>query len=218
MQTYAKNWNLSVCVQGSFQQSGNKHSDALNFIPTLMYKWHRKHMVYTRPLRVHHPHLCVCPILAPRPVSRCRKISVKFRWPGGDSFLHVVCCKSLASQVLLQGTKQIKIAGQHAANRTWYRRYNWKVMITVITVAFFMLSIPLCTIILNKSINQTAVQHNYLLKQIYINGGNMFRILSASHHQTLHNFQTITPHLQPTLWEDNLLPHLLLDTILDTLF
>jgi hypothetical protein len=26
--------------------------------------------------------------------------------------------------------------------------------------------------------NQIAVQHNYLLKQIYINGGNMFRLLS----------------------------------------
>jgi peptidase E len=38
--------------------------------------------------------------------------------------------------------------------------------------------------------NQIAVQNNYLLKQIYINGGNMFRLLSASHHQALHNFQT----------------------------
>jgi hypothetical protein len=37
--------------------------------------------------------------------------------------------------------------------------------------------------------NQIAVQHNYLLKQIYINEGNMFRLLSASHHQALHNFQ-----------------------------
>jgi hypothetical protein len=39
----------------------------------------------------------------------------------------------------------------------------------------------------NKSINQIAIQHNYLL---YICGGNMFRLLSVSHHQALHNFQT----------------------------
>jgi hypothetical protein len=38
--------------------------------------------------------------------------------------------------------------------------------------------------------NQIAVQHNYLLKQIYISGGNMFRLLSANHHQAFHSFET----------------------------
>jgi hypothetical protein len=52
-----------------------------------------------------------------------------------------------------------------------------------------MLSILLCIIIYNKSINQIAVQHNYLLKQIYnICEGDMFRLLSASHPQALHKF------------------------------
>jgi predicted transcriptional regulator len=56
---------------------------------------------------------------------------------------------------------------------------------------FVMLSIPLCIIIHNKNIHQLAVQHNYLLKQIYnICGGNMFRLLSAIHHQALHSFLT----------------------------
>jgi hypothetical protein len=46
-------------------------------------------------------------------------------------------------------------------------------------------------VVCNNSINQIAVQQNYLLKQIYnICGGNKFRLLSASHHQALHNFQT----------------------------
>jgi hypothetical protein len=40
--------------------------------------------------------------------------------------------------------------------------------------------------------NQIAVQYNYLLKQIYICGGNVFRLLSASHHQALHSFQTVS--------------------------
>jgi hypothetical protein len=59
----------------------------------------------------------------------------------------------------------------------------------VILTLVLMLSIPLCVIMYNKSINQIAVQHNYLFKQIYISGGNMFRFLSASHHQALHSFQ-----------------------------
>jgi hypothetical protein len=38
--------------------------------------------------------------------------------------------------------------------------------------------------------NHSAIQLNYLLKQIYISGGNMFQLLSANHHQALHSFQT----------------------------
>jgi peptidase E len=38
--------------------------------------------------------------------------------------------------------------------------------------------------------NQIAIQHKYLWKQIYVNGGNMFRLIWVSHYQALHNFQT----------------------------
>jgi hypothetical protein len=37
-----------------------------------------------------------------------------------------------------------------------------------------------------KSINQTAVQHNYLLNKFW--GGDMFQLLSVSHPQALQNF------------------------------
>jgi hypothetical protein len=45
--------------------------------------------------------------------------------------LHVgVCCKLLFSQVLIKGSKEIKVTVPHIANRTcdWLGHYGWEVM------------------------------------------------------------------------------------------
>jgi hypothetical protein len=48
------------------------------------------------------------------------KTSVTCLQAGSDSLPHVsVCCKSIASQVLLKEPEGIEITGPHAANRTW---------------------------------------------------------------------------------------------------
>lgn len=74
----------------------------------------------------HHLHVVTTEIYAFDPrwhqglYTGVEKIGVTCLQPGSNNLPHVsVCCKSLASQVLLKEPEGIEITGPHAANRTW---------------------------------------------------------------------------------------------------
>ena len=67
-------------------------------------------MVLINSPHIHCLHLSLCSTMAWRIIPRHKRNGIKLLYPEGDDLLHVdVCCKSLNSQVLLTGSKQMKI-------------------------------------------------------------------------------------------------------------
>ena len=55
---------------------------------------------------------CICPTVGPRFVPQHSEKAVNCLQPESDSILHVsICCKLLASQTLLKGSKEMDISG-----------------------------------------------------------------------------------------------------------
>jgi hypothetical protein len=55
------------------------------------------------------------------------QIIVKCLQPGGDCLLHIgVCCKLLASQVLVNGFRELAVSAPHTANQSvlWLGEYG----------------------------------------------------------------------------------------------
>jgi len=71
--------------------------------------WHVGNMLKIRPQRSNHRHLSAC-LLSPKITYGVEEKSVKSLKSGNDGFLHVgVCCKSLLSQVIRKGSKEMEI-------------------------------------------------------------------------------------------------------------
>ena len=67
--------------------------------------------------------------MAPTFVSRSRRNRCQVQ-PGGDSLLHIICYKSLASRALLTGSEDTEVTVPHTANWTCdsLRHYGCEVM------------------------------------------------------------------------------------------
>jgi len=72
--------------------------------------------------------------------SSIEDMGVKCLYPGGDSLLHTgICCKSLVSQVLLKGSKEMVFTGPYTSNQT----FDWLQCHPVLTPSDYHLFGPL---------------------------------------------------------------------------
>jgi hypothetical protein len=107
------------------------------YILMSIYIWHMGSKWYTSDLHSHHWQYSICPIMVPRSVLCVKHISIKWMLPGDDTMIPTsICCKSLATQEPLDGSKGMKINGPKLSNRlvTFYGTTNKKLHANLPTV------------------------------------------------------------------------------------
>jgi hypothetical protein len=101
-----------IAMQENFKKHGHRLTDTLMMITWFALRSLRDIPVADVRLQCSYWHYSTCSTVAWRWYHGADQITVNRLWSGGDSLLHVgICCKSIASQMLLKVFKEMEIIG-----------------------------------------------------------------------------------------------------------